>query len=808
VAQAGGDRLAAHRAVGLRQRRHCAARSDLQIHPVGLLPQGGHAVGETDGVAQMGDPVVGTGRLGIRQHLSRSVGDDRDLWRRKLHPGKMRAEGGKDAFQHLRMRRDVDGDAGGVDVVGLEAFREVLEPRVGAGNDGQFRRVDGRNVEIAEVRLQRGFGEGDRQHPARRHRVEKLPAQANEADGGFQRHHARDTGGGVFAHAVPDQHGGPDAPAFPQLRQGYFDDQDQRQLLRGATQCLGSGGLLPFGGEPERAGLGLGVAEGGEAPVHPFGEDGFGLVQIARHVRVLRAAAGEHEDHVGAVAQPALGEDAAGIACLQHLRGFRVAFRHQHAAVFKGAAAVLQGPGHIGKGLIRMGAQMGGETRGSLAQGRLAAGGEGDELERPVGGFRDCHHRRLLHDDEGVRAAHAQRVHPGAARTHPARPVGQLVVHPEGAALEINRRVRYLEVEAGRHLAVVQRERRLDQACDACGGVEMADVRLDAADPRKALGVGRAPEGLGQGGHLDGVAQIGPGPVAFDVIHRFRRGARHRQRSRDAGGLTLDRGGKIARFCRAVVVDRRPFDDGPDVVAVGQGIIQSAQENRPRARAEDRALRPVIEGVADAVGRQDFALFIDVAATLRQVDGHTPRKRHVAFAVQQCLDRVMGGDQRGRAGGLQAKARPLQVEDMADAGRQEILVVAGMAQQEHPRAIHKGGVRAEVEVEVAAHAAAREDADPTPEAFGRVAGIFQGFPGDFQELTVLRVKDCSLFRGEAEEFGIEAVEPFQQRRRRDVVRVAQGGGAFARGKDFLLAQPPDSRPTVPQILPIGLDIRR
>ena len=86
----------------------------------------------------------------------------------------------------------------------------------------------------------------------------------------------------------------------------------------------------------------------------------------------------------GASPKTALGEDAAGIAGLQHLRGFLVAFGHQHAAVFKGAAALLQRPGDVGQVLFGVRAQVGGEAAGGLTQGGLAAGGEGDEVEGPI----------------------------------------------------------------------------------------------------------------------------------------------------------------------------------------------------------------------------------------------------------------------------------------------------------------------------------------------------------------------------------------------------------------------------------------
>jgi hypothetical protein len=685
---------------------------------------------------------------------------------------------------------------------------KVLEARVRARDHGQFRRVDRGDVEVAEVGFQRGLGEGNGEHPARGHGVEKLSAQADEADGGFQRHDPRDAGGGVFAHRVPDQHGRADAPAFPELRQRDLDDQDQRQLLGGLAQGFRRGGFLAGGGKPKGAGLGLGLAQGGKAPVHPFGEDGLGLVEVSRHVGVLRAAAGEHEDDVGAVAQPALGEDAAGIAGLQHLRGFLVRAGDKDAAVFEGAAAFLERPGDVGEVLLRVGAQVGGKPRRGLTQGRLAAGGKGDELEGPVRSFGGRKGGGLLHDDMCVGSADTQGVHPGAAGAHAAGPVGEAVVDAERAAVEVDGRVRGLEIEAGWHLLVVQREGGLDQACDPGGGVEVADVGLYTADPGEAFGVGRAPERFGQRGDLDGIAEIGAGAVAFDVIDGFRRGSGDGEGGGDAGGLPLDRGGQVARFGSTVVVDRGTLDDGPDVVAIGQGILQPPQEDRAGARAEDRPLGPVVEGMADAVGREDFALLVDVAASLGQVDGHATGQGHVAFAVQKRLDRVVDGDQRGRAGRLQPEARTLQVEDVADAGREEVLVVAGMAQKEHAGAVNERRVRAEVEIEIAAHPASGEDTDAALEPFRSVTGVLQRLPRHFKELAVLWVEDRGFLGREAEEFGVEAVKALEQGGGGHVVRIAQKGRAFARRQDLFFGQPTHGRTTLAQVLPIAVDVGR
>ena len=50
-------------------------------------------------------------------------------------------------------------------------------------------------------------------------------------------------------------------------------------------------------------------------------------------------------------------------------------------------------------------------------------------------------------------------------------------------------------------------------------------------------------------------------------------------------------------------------------------------------------------------------------------------ERQVALAAEQALARHVGGDQRGRAGGLHRGARPPEVELVGDAGGEEVAVV-------------------------------------------------------------------------------------------------------------------------------------
>ena len=105
--------------------------------------------------------------------------------------------------------------------------------------------------------------------------------------------------------------------------------------------------LCALFGQPQRAEvviqLGLQVVQ---ATVHPFGKDRFGFIQFPRHARVLRTAAGEHEHHVGPV-ECCMGEPTRrGLSCSSRSGGFRMGFRHDHAALVQFGAPLFQRKGH------------------------------------------------------------------------------------------------------------------------------------------------------------------------------------------------------------------------------------------------------------------------------------------------------------------------------------------------------------------------------------------------------------------------------------------------------------------------------
>jgi hypothetical protein len=61
-----------------------------------------------------------------------------------------------------------------------------------------------------------------------------------------------------------------------------------------------------------------------------------------------------------------------------------MAFGHDHPALVKGAAALLQRIGHIGQRLFGMGAQMRSQPGGLPVKRRLATGRQDQRLKRPV----------------------------------------------------------------------------------------------------------------------------------------------------------------------------------------------------------------------------------------------------------------------------------------------------------------------------------------------------------------------------------------------------------------------------------------
>lgn len=274
-----------------------------------------------------------------------------------------------------------------------------------------------------------------------------------------------------------------------------------------------------------------------------------------------------------------------------------------------------------------------------------------------------------------VGAADAEGAHPGARRGRGPRPGGAFAGDDEGALVEGEARVGGAEVGGRWDEAVLQGERGLDQAGHAGGGVEVADVGLHRAQVDGAGGrVGT--ERLGERLHLDGVAERGGGAVRLDVLDGAGFDTRDGQRLGDDLGLAVRGRRGEADLGGAVVVDGRAADDGVDVVAVGDRVLQALEDDQGDAVAGDRAGGVRVERAAVAVRREDRALLVAVAARLELADRDAAREGHVGLAAEQRLHGQVHAHQGGGAGALHGEAGAGQAELVGDAQREHAGVVA------------------------------------------------------------------------------------------------------------------------------------
>ena len=284
---------------------------------------------------------------------------------------------------------------------------------------------------------------------------------------------------------------------------------------------------------------------------------------------------------------------------------------------------------------------------------------------------------------------------------------------------------------------MLEHEHGLDQARHAGRTRQVTDVGLDRADPAEAAPIGVELERFDQCRQLDRITEDRPGAMRLDVADRLRRDAGELVGRPDRGGLAAKARRRVARLVAAVVVESRTQDDGPDIVAGGQRVLEPSQNHDADPAADDRSLRVGVERPAVAIGREDRARCVQVAAALRNADGDAARQRDVASPRLQALAREGRRDQRGRAGGLNDYARAAQVEAVGDLGAEVILVVGD--HQLHAVEVTELLSVLEQLVQVAAHLAAGEQPDRPGARRGVIAGVFERLPGRFEEQAVLGV---------------------------------------------------------------------
>ncbi len=410
--------------------------------------------------------------------------------------------------------------------------------------------------------------------------------------------------------------------------------------------------------------------------------------------------------------------------------------------------------------------------------------------------------RCLLEDDVGVRPTDPERAHARDPRLVSALPLGEARVDVEGAGGKVDLRVRPLEVQAGRDLAVLQGEDGLDERGDPRRPVQVPEVGLDGAD-RAVAGLPRAQaERAGEGLDLDGVAERGRRAVRLHVPDLLRPHLRHRHGLGDRLGLADNARGRVARLLAAVVVHGGAPDDRVDHVAVRDRVGQPLQGHHADAVPEHRARRPLVEAAAVAVRGQDAALSVEVAARRLGVDRRPAREREVALAAQQALAGEVDRDQRRGAEGLDGEGGAGQVELVGHERGQRVAVVELPEGREAPaRGAHDLGVGQQVPGQVVAEAAAGEDADAA-RALRRVAARrLERVPRALHEDPDLRVHHLRLARAHAEEGGVEQLHALEPRHRLHVGEALPDDGR-------LLREELDRLHPVAEVAPELLQVRR
>ncbi|CAM5711853.1 hypothetical protein SFUMM280S_10879 [Streptomyces fumanus] len=349
-----------------------------------------------------------------------------------------------------------------------------------------------------------------------------------------------------------------------------------------------------------------------------------------------------------------------------------------------------------------------------------------------------------------VRPTDPERRHTRTPRTPTVRPLPRL-----GEQLHLTRG----PVDPRRPLPRVQRLRqhlrpdrldRLDQPGDPRGRPGVPDVRLDGAEPQRpvggpALSVGRH-EGLG----LDRVAERRPGAVCLDGVDVGGRQPRVGEGHADHPllGGSVGSGESVAG---AVLVDGGAADDGEHPVPVAFGVGELLDEEQPHAVREPHAVGAVGERLAAAVGGESVLGAEAEELTGRGEDGDAADEGERALVAAQGLDGEVEGDEGGGAGGVQG-----------DGGAFEAVQVGEPAGDDGG-----GGAGGEVSGVFVGDAAggpavlqvvgADEDAGAAAAEGGRDdSGVFEGFPGGFEEQPLLGVHGGGFARGDAEEVRVEA----------------------------------------------------
>ena len=183
-----------------------------------------------------------------------------------------------------------------------------------------------------------------------------------------------------------------------------------------------------------------------------------------------------------------------------------------------------------------------------------------------------------------------------------------------------------------------------------------------------------------------------------------------------------------------------------------------------------------------AVGGDNPAGLVQIAATLGEGNRDGAGERHVALVILQREARLRDCHQRGGASGAQRESGSAQIQLVGDARGEELGVGgehgAEVADLVAGRVIVEEGLaRADVLEEITVVAGAGVDADRRRTVERVVTGVVEGMPAAFEEQAMLRIEQLGFARHDAEEGGVELVDAGDDGAGGDVVVERQEASA-------------------------------
>ncbi len=698
------------------------ARAQLQVGAHALGVQMADAIREPDCLADVVHPVVGGQQL-LTRRLTAQVGDDRNAGR--VEGGRL--EEGAELVEHGFHARRVEGVADPQPLRLLEPVSDRQYFVLVAGDDDRGGPVQGGDGDVVREQGQDlVLGRLDGDHcPAFGQGLHQPAACGDQSGSVLEGPDAGDVRGGQLTDGVAEEVVGGDAPVLDQPEEGHLDREQtslrvdgpvQQVRLRVEDQVLHRPVQVPVQLRAHR--------------VERLGEHRERLVQLPAHPRPLRALAGEQERRTPTHgrAPDHTGRGAAGDQDLQPPDEVLPARRHHGGPVLEVRAGGDQGPAVVaGRRLLVL-------THPRQQTPRLT----GQRLRR-LRRQHPRHHRKLdrrlhlrhrlltgsgLENHVRVRPAHTERRH-----TRTTRPVTRLRPLPRlrqqldcsGGPVDLRRGL--CGVEGGRQDAMTHGHDHLDDSGDARGGLGVAQVRLQRAEPqrpavlRALLTVGRQ-----QRLRLDRVAEGGAGAVGLDGVDVGAGQTRVGEGGADDALLGGAVGGGEA-VARAVLVDGGAPDDREDLVAVAAGVREPLHEEHADALGPARAVSVVGERLAAAVGGQATLTLEVQEGGGRGHDGHTTGEGHVALAGAQRLRGQVQGDQGRRARRVHRHRRTFQAQGVGDATGDD---TAGVPDAEERFHALRNGVRGHRVVVV--HEAGEDAGAAAAQGGGRDARLLHGFP--------------------------------------------------------------------------------